>query len=124
MTVFNTDKKSHIDRTAFFDTPVDVARYDTVKYPQFEKLTEKQMGFFWKPEEVELAIRAEEIHILPQVKGAGKGGILGIIVGVVLIIVGIVLLFTPFERWKRICLSNTSNSILLYWAWPTNLITV
>ena len=55
MTVFNTDKKSHIDRTAFFDTPVDVARYDTVKYPQFEKLTEKQMGFFWKPEEVELS---------------------------------------------------------------------
>ena len=55
MTVFNTDKKSHINRTAFFDTPVDVARYDTVKYPQFEKLTEKQMGFFWKPEEVELS---------------------------------------------------------------------
>jgi ribonucleoside-diphosphate reductase beta chain len=55
MTVFNTEKKSHINRTAFFDTPVDVARYDTVKYPQFEKLTEKQMGFFWKPEEIELS---------------------------------------------------------------------
>lgn len=46
MTVFNTDKKSHLTRTAFFDTPVDIARYDSVKYPQFEKLTEKQMGFF------------------------------------------------------------------------------
>lgn len=55
MTVFNTEKKSHLNRTAFFDTSVDIARYDTVKYPQFEKLTEKQMGFFWKPEEVELS---------------------------------------------------------------------
>lgn len=55
MTVFNTDKKNHINRTAFFDTQVDVARYDIVKYPQFEKLTEKQTGFFWKPEEIELS---------------------------------------------------------------------
>jgi len=55
MTVFNTDKKSHLTRTAFFDTPVDIARYDSVKYPQFEKLTEKQMGFFWKPEEIDLS---------------------------------------------------------------------
>ena len=56
MTVFNTQKqKSHLERLCFFDDPVDVARYDKVKYPAFEKLTEKQMSFFWRPEEVELS---------------------------------------------------------------------
>lgn len=55
MSVFNISKsKSHLERTCFFDDSVDVARYDKVKYPQFEKLTEKQIGFFWKPEEIEL----------------------------------------------------------------------
>lgn len=56
MSVFNVEKqKSHLERNCFFDDPVDVARYDKVKYPAFEKLTEKQMSFFWKPEEVELS---------------------------------------------------------------------
>lgn len=56
MSVFNTTKqKSHLERTCFFDDPVDVARYDKVKYSAFEKLTEKQMSFFWRPEEVELS---------------------------------------------------------------------
>jgi ribonucleoside-diphosphate reductase beta chain len=56
LSVFNTSKqKSHLERLCFFDDPVDVARYDKVKYPAFEKLTEKQMSFFWRPEEVELS---------------------------------------------------------------------
>lgn len=56
MTVFNTKPgKGHLERTLFFDNPVDIARYDTMKYPQFDKLTGKQLGFFWRPEEVELS---------------------------------------------------------------------
>ncbi len=56
MTVFSTSKqKSHLERTCFFDDAVDIARYDKVRYPAFEKLTEKQMSFFWRPEEVELS---------------------------------------------------------------------
>ena len=56
MSVFNiTEQKSHLERTCFFDDAVDVARYDKVKYPQFEKLTEKQLSFFWRPEEFELS---------------------------------------------------------------------
>jgi len=46
--------KGHMDKTMFFDEAVDVARYDQVKYPQFEKLTDKQLGFFWRPDEVDL----------------------------------------------------------------------
>lgn len=55
MSVFNTtNTKSHLEKTCFFDEPVEIARYDKVKYPAFDKLTEKQMSFFWKPEEVDL----------------------------------------------------------------------
>ena len=36
----------------FFDEPVDIARYDSVKYQQFELLSEKQLSFFWRPQEI------------------------------------------------------------------------
>lgn len=39
----------------FLDGNLGIARYDTVEYPQFEKLTKKQLGFFWLPEEVNLS---------------------------------------------------------------------
>ena len=56
MSIFNiAGSKSHLQRTCFFDDPVDIARYDKVRYPTFEKLTEKQLGFFWRPEEVDLS---------------------------------------------------------------------
>jgi ribonucleoside-diphosphate reductase beta chain len=29
-------------------------RYDTLKYKQFDKLTDKQLGFFWRPDEIDL----------------------------------------------------------------------
>lgn len=65
MSVFNTVKtKSHLDRTCFFDEPVDIARYDKVKYPAFDKLTEKQMSFFWKPEEVDLSRDGKDFKAL------------------------------------------------------------
>ena len=41
MSVFNSNKVDHINQTCFFGTPVNIARYETVKYPQIEKLTEK-----------------------------------------------------------------------------------
>lgn len=37
----------------FFGPPVQIARYDRPTYPIFEKLTEKQLGFFWRPQEVD-----------------------------------------------------------------------
>lgn len=61
MSVFNvTNTKSHLERTCFFDEPVDVARYDKVKYPIFEKLTQKQLGFFWRETEVDLSRDAKD----------------------------------------------------------------
>lgn len=56
MSVFpTTNTKSHLEKTCFFDEAVDVARYDLVKYPAFEKLTLKQLGFFWRETEVDLS---------------------------------------------------------------------
>ena len=56
MSIFQTtNTKSHLERTIFFDQTTDVARYDVVKYPQFEKLTEKQLSFFWRPEEIDVS---------------------------------------------------------------------
>lgn len=55
MSVFSlSGKNSHLKKTCFFDEPVTIARYDKVRYPAFEKLTEKQLSVFWRPEEVEV----------------------------------------------------------------------
>jgi len=67
LSVFNTViKKSHLDRTCFFDDAVEVARYDKVKYPAFEKLTEKQLSFFWRPEEFELSRDSKDFKALSE----------------------------------------------------------
>jgi ribonucleoside-diphosphate reductase beta chain len=39
----------------FLGEGVAVARYDTVKYPWIDKLTERQLGFFWVPQEIDLS---------------------------------------------------------------------
>lgn len=39
----------------FFGQPVNVARYDQQRYPIFEKLIEKQLSFFWRPEEIDVS---------------------------------------------------------------------
>jgi ribonucleoside-diphosphate reductase beta chain len=67
LSVFSThNEKSHLERNCFFDEAVDVARYDKVKYPQFEKLTEKQLGFFWRPEEVDLSRDGKDFKALTE----------------------------------------------------------
>jgi len=38
----------------FFGQPLGVQRYDSYKYPVFDKLTQQQLGYFWRPEEVSL----------------------------------------------------------------------
>lgn len=55
MSVFDsTNRKDPTKVKAFFDDPVTIARYDKQKYPFLEKLTEKQLGFFWRPEEIDV----------------------------------------------------------------------
>jgi ribonucleoside-diphosphate reductase beta chain len=49
----------------FFGQNVNVARYDQQKYPFFEKLIEKQLSFFWRPEEVDLSSDRSDYADLP-----------------------------------------------------------
>ena len=55
MSILKKSKKSHLLKNMFLDESVDIQRFDLVKYPQIEKITEKQLGFFWRPEEVDIS---------------------------------------------------------------------
>jgi len=50
----------------FFGRNVNVARYDRQKYPIFEKLIEKQLSFFWRPEEVDLSTDRKDFMAMPE----------------------------------------------------------
>ena len=53
--VFNKSKDvNFLKNPMFFGEDLAVQRYDTMKYPIFDKLTQQQLGFFWRPEEVSL----------------------------------------------------------------------
>ena len=71
MTVFNTSAIDTKKQPMFFGAPLGVQRYDSYKYPVFDKLTQQQLGYFWRPEEVSLqkdradyqTLRPEQKHI-------------------------------------------------------------
>ena len=91
MTVFNTNQVDSKKQPMFFGSPLGVQRYDSYKYPVFDKLTQQQLGYFWRPEEVSLQkdradyaqLRPEQKHIftsnlkyqilLDSVQGRGPG---------------------------------------------------
>ncbi|MFC3914688.1 class Ia ribonucleoside-diphosphate reductase subunit beta [Pseudaeromonas sharmana] len=49
----------------FFGQPVNVARYDQQKHEIFERLIEKQLSFFWRPEEVDVSRDRIDYQALP-----------------------------------------------------------
>ena len=71
MTVFNTEQVNNKKQPMFFGKPLGIQRYDSYKYPIFDKLTTQQLGYFWRPEEVSLqkdrgdyqTLRDEQKHI-------------------------------------------------------------
>ncbi len=54
LTVFNTEQVDTKKQPMFFGKPLGIQRYDEYKYPDFDKLTQTQLGYFWRPEEVSL----------------------------------------------------------------------
>ena len=66
MSVFNVDAKNHLQQKAFFDGDVAIQRYDSLKYRAFDKLTDKQLGFFWRPEEVDILRDAKDFKELTK----------------------------------------------------------
>ncbi|MGB2427431.1 MAG: class Ia ribonucleoside-diphosphate reductase subunit beta [Alteromonas sp.] len=54
-TTFNQEVTDTMTEPMFMGNPVNVARYDQQKHQIFEKLIEKQISFFWRPEEVDVS---------------------------------------------------------------------
>lgn len=54
-TTFSQKQNNPLHEPMFFGNPVNVARYDQQKHNIFEKLIEKQISFFWRPEEVDVS---------------------------------------------------------------------
>ncbi|EPL9568594.1 class Ia ribonucleoside-diphosphate reductase subunit beta [Providencia rettgeri] len=65
-TTFSQKKNDQMQEPMFFGQPVNVARYDQQKYPIFEKLIEKQLSFFWRPEEVDVSRDRIDYNALPD----------------------------------------------------------
>lgn len=53
--IFCQTKNNALTEPMFFGQPVNVARYDQQKFPIFEQLIEKQLSFFWRPEEIDVS---------------------------------------------------------------------
>ena len=91
ITVFNSNIVDTKKQPMFFGQPLGVQQYTSFKYPVFDKLTQTQLGFFWRPDEVSLqkdradyqSLRPEHKHIftsnlkyqimLDSVQGRGPG---------------------------------------------------
>jgi len=54
MTVFNKKAVDTTKQYMFFGAPLSVQRYDNYRFPTFDRLTQQQLGYFWRPEEVSL----------------------------------------------------------------------
>ena len=54
VTVFNKKKVNTSKQPMFFGAPLGMQQYVDFKYPDFDKLTQTQLGYFWRPEEVSL----------------------------------------------------------------------
>lgn len=50
----------------FFGENVNVSRYDQQKHKVFEDLIEKQLSFFWRPEEVDVSKDRRDFAALPE----------------------------------------------------------
>lgn len=53
--IFNQTKNDQLQEPMFFGQSVNVSRYDQQKHPIFEQLIEKQLSFFWRPEEIDVS---------------------------------------------------------------------
>lgn len=55
MSVFNREHVDIMNEPMFLGSGLGIARYDIQRHQVFEELIEKQLSFFWRPEEISLA---------------------------------------------------------------------
>ena len=69
MSVFDTTNKADHTKVTMFLDPTGgptIQRYDTLKYKAFDKLTDSQLGFFWRPEEIDIYQDAKDFKGLTE----------------------------------------------------------
>ena len=67
MSVFDIENKADHTKVTMFLDPTGgptIQRYDTLKYKSFDKLTDSQLGFFWRPEEIDIYQDAKDFKAL------------------------------------------------------------
>ena len=62
---FCQTQNDQLKEPMFFGQSVNVARYDQQKHDIFERLIEKQLSFFWRPEEVDVSHDRIDFQALP-----------------------------------------------------------
>lgn len=62
---FCQTQNDQLKEPMFFGQSVNVARYDQQKHDIFERLIEKQLSFFWRPEEVDVSHDRIDYQALP-----------------------------------------------------------
>lgn len=65
-TTFSQIKNNQLLETMFLGQSVNIVRFDQQKYDIFEKLIEKQLSFFWRPEEVDVSRDRIDYQTLPE----------------------------------------------------------
>ena len=68
-TVFNQEIVDFTKQDMFFGADMNTQRYDTFRFPVFDKLNQTMLGYFWRPEEVSLQKdRADFANFRPEQK--------------------------------------------------------
>ena len=65
-TVFNQEKVDFTKQPMFFGEDGGVQRYDNFKHPQFDKLNQTMIGYFWRPEEVDVSKDKKDFESLDE----------------------------------------------------------
>lgn len=63
---FNKQQIDQLNEPMLLGQSVNVSRYDQQKYEVFEKLIEKQISYFWRPEEVDISKDKTDYASLPE----------------------------------------------------------
>ncbi|UAJ65229.1 ribonucleotide-diphosphate reductase subunit beta [Candidatus Schneideria nysicola] len=65
-TTFSQKNNNQLIEPMFFGQSVNIARFDQQKHNIFEKLIEKQLSFFWRPEEIDVSRDRIDYQLLPD----------------------------------------------------------
>lgn len=68
--IFSNKQTDYLKSPLVFGEPLSVSRYDEQKWPIFEQLTEMQLSFFWRPQEVSLTRDRLDFQTLTEIEKA------------------------------------------------------